>query len=142
MGRANRGDRSFPWRTLGHSQYRRLRALRHHGAESVEGPLGSPIQAPNSTVRANPGRRRAFLACSKLYASFSNIGSLHADPKNEIPTGKPRTKPAGTVMCGYPATAAGVVHAGQFPSPSTKSFKGAGVIVGATIASTLYLAIT
>ena len=27
-------------------------------------------------------------------------GSLHARPKNEIPTGRPRKNPAGTVMCG------------------------------------------
>jgi hypothetical protein len=48
---------------------------------------------------------RAFVACSNAYANFSSFPSLHAPAKNEMPTGSPRTKPAGTVMCGYPATA-------------------------------------
>ena len=35
-----------------------------------------------------------------------SVGSLHARPKNDSPTGNPCTSPAGTVMFGYPATAA------------------------------------
>src|SRR5262249_7369728 len=88
------------------------------------------------------GARGAWVAGWKLYARLSSVGSLQAVRKNEIPTGNPRTKPAGTVMCGYPATAAGVVHPGQAASPSTRSFRGAGPDVGATIASTLCFVIT
>ena len=36
-----------------------------------------------------------------------SFGSLYAAPKNDKPTGNPRNSPAGTVMCGYPAIAAG-----------------------------------
>ena len=43
-----------------------------------------------------------------------SVGSLHARPKNEIPTGSPNAKPAGTVMCGYPATA-GMLDAPPVP---------------------------
>ena len=46
------------------------------------------------------GGRLAFTACSKPYASLSSTGSLQAGPKNEMPTGRPRTKPAGTLICG------------------------------------------
>ena len=34
-----------------------------------------------------------------------SVGSLQARPKNDSPTGRPCTSPAGTVMFGYPATA-------------------------------------
>src|SRR6185369_89271 len=53
-----------------------------------------------SEVGVNAGGRRCFVACSYAYASLISSGSLQARPKNEIPTGKPRKKPAGTVMCG------------------------------------------
>ena len=46
------------------------------------------------------GARRCFVACSNAYAIAINFGSLHAVPTNEMPTGRPLTKPAGTVMCG------------------------------------------
>ena len=36
-----------------------------------------------------------------------SLASDHAGPMNDTPTGSPRTKPAGTVMLGYPDTAAG-----------------------------------
>ena len=48
------------------------------------------------------------LTASKPLASLISVGSLHARPKKEIPTGSPNTKPAGTLMLGYPATAAAV----------------------------------
>ena len=38
-------------------------------------------------------------------------GSLHAPAKNEIPTGRPKQCPAGTVTCGYPATALSCAYA-------------------------------
>src|ERR1700682_673001 len=60
-----------------------------------------------SILAKNRGAFLAFVACSNPYASRINTGSLHARPKNEIPTGKPNTNPAGTLMFGYPATAAG-----------------------------------
>ena len=31
---------------------------------------------------------------------LDQLGSLQARPKNEMPTGRPKTNPAGTVMCG------------------------------------------
>ena len=48
------------------------------------------------------GSRRCFVACSNANAMAINCGSLHAVPTNEIPTGKPRTNPAGTVMWDNP----------------------------------------
>src|SRR4029077_12771114 len=42
-----------------------------------------------STCAKNRGGLRNFVACSKAYASLINTGSLHARPKNEMPTGKP-----------------------------------------------------
>ena len=49
-----------------------------------------------------------MVACSNAYANLISAGSLHARPKNEIPTGNPKTSPAGTLILGYPATAAAV----------------------------------
>ncbi len=40
---------------------------------------------------ANVGGWRCFVACSYAYASLISVGSLHARPKNDIPTGRPRT---------------------------------------------------
>ena len=60
----------------------------------------------NSDVAKNFGVLRECVDCSKAYANFSSVGSLHAQPKNDIPTGNPKTNPAGTVTLGYPATAA------------------------------------
>jgi len=48
----------------------------------------------------NCGGVRAFVACSKAYANRMSTASDHARPKNDIPTGKPKTNPAGTVMLG------------------------------------------
>ncbi len=47
-------------------------------------------------------------------SNLSNTGSLHARPKNDTPTGIPSMNPAGTVMSGYPATAA----AFELPPPA------------------------
>jgi type III pantothenate kinase len=46
------------------------------------------------------GARRAFVSCSNAYANLMSGPSLHARPKNEIPIGSSRAKPAGTVMLG------------------------------------------
>jgi hypothetical protein len=43
----------------------------------------------DSTCSKNRGAFRNFVACSKPYASLIKTGSLHARPKNEMPTGKP-----------------------------------------------------
>src|SRR3989442_245882 len=51
-------------------------------------------------VAKNRGALRALVACSNANASFSSTGSLNARPKNEIPSGRPKTSPAGTVMLG------------------------------------------
>ena len=53
-----------------------------------------------SVTGRNRGGLRCFVACSKAYASFRSTGSLQARPKNDIPTGRPNTDPAGTVMLG------------------------------------------
>jgi hypothetical protein len=53
-----------------------------------------------STCARNFGAFRNFVACSKLYASLIKTGSLHARPKNEIPTGKPKSNPAVTLIFG------------------------------------------
>src|SRR5579859_645351 len=57
-------------------------------------------------VAAKPGALRSLVACSNANAILMSVGSLHARPKNEIPTGMPWTNPAGTLRFGYPATAA------------------------------------
>src|SRR3954468_23838201 len=56
-------------------------------------------------VSRNCGFCRAFTSCSNPYAIFRSTASLHARPKNEIPTGSPKINPAGTLIFGYPATA-------------------------------------
>ena len=47
------------------------------------------------------------MACSKQYAIPNNVGSLYGPAIKENPTGNPCTTPIGTVICGYPAIAAG-----------------------------------
>src|SRR5262249_20703504 len=97
------------------------------------------------TVGATLGGRRCFVALSYAAASRMSVASLQARPKNEIPTGNPRTYPAGTVMCGYPATAATVDGLDTSPpklSPLTRSVSDAGPDVGATSASSVCCAIT
>ena len=37
-----------------------------------------------------------------------SLFSLQAPPKNEIPIGRPESKPNGTLIPGYPATAEGL----------------------------------
>jgi sporulation protein YlmC with PRC-barrel domain len=54
----------------------------------------------------NAGGFLTFVSCSNPYAILISVGSLHARPKNEMPTGSPKTNPAGTLIFGYPATAA------------------------------------
>ena len=48
---------------------------------------------------------RCLVACSYEYAILISAASLHARPKNESPTGRPKMNPMGTLMLGYPATA-------------------------------------
>src|SRR6202050_4156564 len=96
----------------------------------------------DQTLSKNPGGLRALVTCSNAYASLISVGSLHALPKNEIPTGKPATNPAGTVMWGYPAIAAGLELDPRAGSPFTRSVTHAGPLVGATRASSSNLSIT
>src|SRR6266404_2144686 len=42
-----------------------------------------------SIVGRKRGFCRAFVSCSNEYAILNNVGSLHARPKKEIPTGSP-----------------------------------------------------
>jgi hypothetical protein len=58
------------------------------------------------TLDKNLGDVLALVVCSNAYASLISVGSLQARPKKEIPIGSRETYPAGTVMLGYPATAA------------------------------------
>lgn len=69
-----------------------------------------------------------------------SVGSCHALAKNEMPIGRPKMCPAGTVMCGYPATAAGDVQSMSqlVASPLIKSMVHDGPPDGTTIASSLY----
>ena len=53
-----------------------------------------------SSVGKNCGGRRALVSCSKAKAMDRSFGSLQARPKKDMPTGKPNTNPAGTVMLG------------------------------------------
>ena len=68
-------------------------------AGSERALLHSPMDDRNS------GARRARRTVSNAYPYASNRASLHAGPINDTPTGSPCTYPAGTVRCGYPATA-------------------------------------
>src|SRR6266511_5350521 len=85
------------------------------------------------------GCRRNWVACSNAYASLIRAGSCQAPAMKEMPTGKPKIKPAGTVICGYPATAAGeVLSMSQLlESPSTRSISHAGLPEGTINASSL-----
>src|SRR5439155_265096 len=82
---------------------------RHEGSRSVipsapvPGRNNHHVWSPGphacrSAAGMNLGGRRCFVACSNAYAIFMSAGSLHTLPKNEIPIGKPKTKPAGTLM--------------------------------------------
>jgi len=53
-----------------------------------------------ATVGMNCGAFLALVSCSNPYAILNSVGSLHARPKNEMPTGKPKMNPAGTVISG------------------------------------------
>ena len=56
---------------------------------------------------------------------------------SEIPTGSPNTHPAGSVIVGYPATAAGDELLPEDESPLTRSVIPAGPFVRAISASSL-----
>src|SRR5262245_26882722 len=62
--------------------------------------VGQSVYTEDGIVVRKRGGRRALVACSKANAMRNNLGSVQARPKNEIPTGRPNTKPAGTVMLG------------------------------------------
>ena len=68
-------------------------------------------QAPDEewSVGRNRGAFRCNVTCSNAYASRISVGSAHARPMNERLTGRPHAWPIGTLMLGYPATAAGVL---------------------------------
>src|SRR6516162_965516 len=68
---------------------------------------GWPGGVGGGLVARSVGVSRAPAACSYAYASAISLGSLHAGPMKDSPTGSPKAPPAGTEMAGYPATAAG-----------------------------------
>src|SRR5690242_8993641 len=59
------------------------------GACALHAPCVTP--SPSSVAPGrNRGGRRCFVACSYAYAIVSSVGSLYAEPKKEIPTGRPK----------------------------------------------------
>ena len=73
---------------------------RERTARAVEPSSAAYAPVPTSAVASNRGTLRTFVACSKAYASLISVGSLHAGPMKESPTGNPKAWPAGTVMLG------------------------------------------
>jgi hypothetical protein len=75
---------------------------RNHPSEQHYLDFGSSFERLYniSAVAKNFGGFRKSVACSNAYANLSNVGSLHARPKKDIPTGNPDTNPAGTVTLG------------------------------------------
>ena len=69
-------------------------------------PVGRATVVPwmllNGTVGANVGRflARTWVAASNPDASLISVGSLKAVPKKLIPSGTPKTIPAGTWTIG------------------------------------------
>src|SRR3990172_7096474 len=94
-------------------------------------------------VGRNLGCLRNCVACSKAYANLISVGSCQALEKNEMPTGRPKIYPAGTVIWGYPATAGGkVLFMSQLvESPLSRSITQAGPPDGPIRASSLCLPI-
>ena len=75
--------------------------MSNHAGEGTRATLAKANQLTHSfRVGKNLGGLRPWIVCSSPNAIFSRVGSLHARPKNEIPTGKPKTNPAGTVISG------------------------------------------
>src|SRR4029079_13008382 len=107
-----------------------------------ESQVDQVVARLTSAVGRNFGGRRFCVACSNAYASLKSFGSLHARPMKLTPTGNPKTNPAGTVMGGYPATAAIVELPPVSWSPSTRSVSHAGAPVGQKSASSLKCVMT
>src|SRR4029079_15067997 len=107
-----------------------------------ESQVDQVVARLTSAVGRNVGARRFFVACSNAYASLKSGGSLHPRPIKPTPTGSPKTNPAGTVMWGYPATAAIVELPPVSWSPSTRSVRHAGAPVGQNSASSLKCVMT
>src|SRR5947207_1571790 len=62
--------------------------------------LRGGVLAQNVSVGMNRGGRRARDACSNAYPRLSSRDSDCARPMNEMPTGRAKTKPIGTVSVG------------------------------------------
>src|SRR5262249_21756293 len=77
-------------------------------ARSRPGVHGGKVIVRLACNQPDLGRHAVPRACSKACASAINRGSLPAAPSSEMPTGRLLTFPAGTVIDGYPETAAGV----------------------------------
>ena len=95
----------------------------------------APAVPHRYTLARNLGTGRGAATCSNPEASLMSTGSLHGAPKNDKPIGRPSYNPAGTVMCGYPAIAAGEEQPPVSKSPFTVSVSHAGPEVSVTIAS-------
>jgi len=114
-----------------------------HGCFPDFGPQriarGAVPTSPHPSIRSskdgrNRGVRRAWAAVSNAWARPMSRPSLQARPKNERPTGNPKIIPAGSVIDGYPATAAMDELPPRPPSPANNSMAWAGPVVGATVA--------
>ena len=76
------------------------------GQESMAARLSLGLTGIARAWPAVPARIQPR-ARSNEYANAISRGSLHAGPISDTPTGSPLTRPAGTVIAGYPETAAG-----------------------------------
>src|SRR5437879_11710713 len=61
--------------------------------------FGEPPES-NGSLERNLGWRRGCTTCSKPEASLIRVGSLKAVPRKLMPTGSPKEKPAGRLICG------------------------------------------
>ena len=64
----------------------------------LELELGAGVE--KGSVDRNPGFCLALVTASNPDANLIRVGSLNAEAKNDIPTGTPKTIPAGTLMFG------------------------------------------
>src|SRR5215467_16041024 len=93
----------------------------------AQSPYGTDIDSPLSAGVCT-GRRRACVACSKLYPSDKSFCSLNAGPKKEIPTGRlSPVNPAGTIRSGKPVRLAMFVADGLAGAVSGGAASNAGL---------------
>lgn len=81
--------------------HRTQRGTENSDLRASASPHAPAVQGTGiSMVGRKRGGLRCFVACSKAYARRISAGSLQAPPMKEIPTGSPKTYPAGTATLG------------------------------------------